>query len=169
VGFLLHGHIKTYLFNPVTVAGALVVGGAVILLIERKDHRRGVPSLEAIRPSHAFKIGLAQMVAMFPGVSRAGATIMGGLLAGLSRTTATEFSFFLAIPTMLVATTYDLYKSYPLLRADDAVMLMVGFVTAFATAIIVVKTLLVYVSRHDFTVFGYYRIVFGLLVLLYYW
>jgi undecaprenyl-diphosphatase len=169
IGYLLHGHIKAYLFNPVTVAAALIVGGFIILLIERRDHREGVPSLDAIRPMHALKVGFAQTVAMFPGVSRAGATIMGGLLVGLSRTTATEFSFFLAMPTMLAATTYDLYKTYPLLRFDDAVMLATGFITAFVTAVIVVKTLLVYVSRHDFTVFGYYRIVFGLLVLLYYW
>jgi undecaprenyl-diphosphatase len=168
-GLLLHGHIKAYLFDPLTVATALIVGGVLILIIERRDHAEGIASLDALRPLDALKVGLAQMLALFPGVSRAGATIMGGLLAGLSRTTATEFSFFLAMPTMFAATLYDLYKSYPLLRLGDALMLGVGFVTAFLTAMMVVKALLVYVGRHDFRVFGYYRIVFGALVLLYYW
>jgi len=117
----------------------------------------------------AFKIGLAQTCSLFPGVSRAGATIMGGLVTGLNRTTATEFSFFLAMPTMFAATLYDLFKNLPLLRPEDAAIFAVGFILAFITALFVVRTFLVFVSRHTFRPFAWYRIGFGLLVLAYFW
>ena len=168
IGLLLHEYIRAYLFNPITVAIALIVGGIAILIIERLPRRTHVTDTAALTPLDAFKVGLAQTCALFPGVSRAGATIMGGLLCGFSRTVATEFSFFLAMPTMLAATLYDLYKSRGFLTADDVLMFGVGFVSAFISALVVVKLFLAYVARHDFTVFAYYRIVFGLLVLAYF-
>lgn len=171
LGLVAHKYIKAYLFNPVSVACALVVGGFVILWIERwhKYHPARVHALDELRPIDALKVGIAQTFALFPGVSRAGATIMGGLLTGLSRTTATEFSFFLAMPTMLAATLYDLYKNLHVLDAADAVLFAVGFLTAFLTALIVVKTFLKYVARHTFRPFAWYRIGFGLVVLAYFW
>lgn len=168
-GLALHSLIKAHLFNPITVASALIVGGLLILLIEALPLDRRVDRLDDIRPRDALKIGLAQMTALFPGVSRAGATIMGGLLAGLSRTTATEFSFFLAMPTMMAATLFELYKSRDLLHAQDALIFATGFLAAFVTGLIVVKLFLAFVGRHNFTPFAYYRIGFGLLVLLYFW
>lgn len=169
LGLLLHRHIKAYLFSPITVACALIAGGLVILLVERYPRRVRIHGVDALSTRDAFKVGIAQSFALFPGVSRAGATIVGGLLTGLSRTTATEFSFFLAIPTMFAATLYDLYKNLSLLNAGDAAPFALGFVAAFFTALVVVKAFLAYVSRHSFTPFAYYRIGFGLLVLVYFW
>ena len=169
VGLLFHKTIKAYLFNPVSVACALIVGGIVILIIERKMYKPRIMSVEEMRPLDAFKVGVAQMLALFPGVSRSGATIMGGLVSGLSRTTATEFSFFLAMPTMFAATLYELYKSRDLLQIEDGGLFAAGFLSAFVTALVVVKLFLGYVSRHDFTIFAYYRIVLGALVLFYFW
>jgi len=169
VGLLLHKTITTYLFNPITVAGALIVGGFLILLIERLPLRVRVNSMEDLGPLDAFKIGIAQTFSLFPGVSRAGATIMGGLLSGLSRTAATEFSFLLAMPVMFAATFYELFKNLNLLHAGDIPIFAVGFVTAFISALIVVKAFLRFVSRHNFTSFALYRIVFGAIVLAYFW
>lgn len=169
MGLLLHRFIKEHLFNPVTVAMALIVGGFLILLIERMVHNVRIQTVDEMKPLDAFKVGCMQCFALFPGTSRSGATIMGGLLCGLSRTAATEFSFFLAMPTMFAATIYDLYKSRDLLSMSDVPVFAVGFVTAFITAVIVVKLFLAYVSKHNFTVFALYRIVFGALVLWYFW
>jgi len=168
VGLAAHRYIKEYLFDPRTVAVALIVGGFVILWIERMSFKVRARELEDIGTAQAFKVGLAQMCALFPGVSRAGATIMGGLVAGLSRTAATEFSFFLAMPTMLAATLYDLYVNRGALMPDDATLFAVGFLTAFVAAVVVVRLFLQYVARNDFTFFAYYRIVFGTIVLLYF-
>ncbi len=168
-GFLLHTYIKEYLFNPTTVAVALISGGLLILLIERRPRQPRVVALEQRAPLDALKVGIAQTASLFPGISRAGATIMGGLLTGLSRRTATEFSFFLAIPTMFAATIYDLLSSRHALDAHDAVLLAVGFVVAFITALVVIRAFLHYVSRHTFVPFAHYRIVFGALVLAYFW
>jgi len=169
LGFLLHGHIKTYLFNSFTVALALIVGGIAILIIERLPLKVRTNDVDSLGALAAFKIGLAQTFSLFPGVSRAGATIMGGLLAGLSRTAATEFSFFLAIPVMVAATGYELFSNLHALKASELGVLAVGFVMSFISAVIVVKMFLRYVSRHDFSVFAWYRIVFGLIVLFYAW
>jgi len=166
LGLLFHSTIKTYLFNPLTVAGALIVGGLLILYIERKAYHPRVDNIDAMRWTDALKVGFAQAMAMFPGVSRSGATIMGGLIFGLSRKTATEFSFFLAIPTMFAATIYDVYKNWSLLHAADLPVFAVGFVASFVAAMLTVKALLRYVSNHDFTVFAWYRIAFGILVLV---
>ena len=165
LGVLFHGTIKAYLFNPLTVAAALIGGGLAILWIERRAYHPRVDSVDAMRWPDALKVGFAQALAMFPGVSRSGATIMGGLVFGLSRQTATEFSFFLAIPTMFAATAYDLYKNWALLRVEDLPVFAVGFAAAFVAAMLTVKALLRYVANHDFTVFAWYRIVFGLIVL----
>ncbi len=165
-GLALHKLIKAYLFNPYTVASALVVGGFIILWIERRQHRTRVETVDQMDWKDALKVGMFQSLALFPGVSRAGATIMGGMVSGLSRSAATEFSFFLAIPTMLAATFYDLYKNRALFDAKDFGVLAVGFVAAFISALFVVRLFLTFVGRHNFNLFAYYRIVFGLLVLL---
>jgi len=166
LGVLFHSAIKTYLFNPLTVAGALIVGGLAILYIERRVYHPRYATVDDLDARTALKVGFAQTLAMFPGVSRAGATIMGGLIFGLSRRAATEFSFFLAIPTMLAATVYDLYKNWELLSLEhDLPVFAVGFAASFLAAMIAVKALLKYVSNHSFTVFAWYRIVFGLVVL----
>jgi undecaprenyl-diphosphatase len=169
IGLITHQAIKAYLFNPVTVAVALIIGGIAILLIERMDHRNHVTSADDITLKQAIGIGFAQCLALFPGVSRSGATIMGGLVIGLERKVAAEFSFFLAIPTMFAATGYDLLKNRSALSASDIPLFAVGFVTAFISALIVIKAFLRYVSGHDFTSFAYYRIIFGLMVLAFYW
>jgi len=168
-GLILHKAIKAYLFNPVTVAAALVVGGVAILLIERRKQISQVNSTDDITLRQAAGVGLAQCLALFPGVSRSGATIMGGLVIGLDRKVAAEFSFFLAIPTMFAATGYDLLKNRGILSVTDIPLFVVGFVTAFLSALIVVKAFLKYVSKHDFKSFAYYRIIFGLVVLGVYW
>lgn len=166
LGFLLHKTIKAYLFNPMTVASALIVGGFIILWIESGSRKARIETVDDMTWKDALKVGIAQSAALMPGVSRAGATIMGGLLTGLSRSAATEFSFFLAIPTMLAATSYDLYKSRDLLNIDDLLLLATGFMFAFVSALVVVKLFLAFVGRHSFKPFAYYRIVFGTLVLV---
>jgi len=166
LGVLFHSAIKAYLFTPLTVAGALIVGGLVILYIEKRAYHPRMQSVDEMDWKVALKVGFAQAVAMFPGVSRAGATIMGGLIFGLSRKAATEFSFFLAIPTMLAATVYDLYKNWALLDLGDLPVFAVGFVASFVSAMIAVKAFLGFVSNHTFIGFAWYRIVFGLVVLL---
>lgn len=165
LGLLFHDVIKTYLFNPYTVAAALIVGGLVILWVEKRAFHPRVQSIEEMRWLDALKIGLAQTVAMFPGVSRSGATIMGGMLFGLNRSVATAFSFFLAIPTMFGAAVYDLYKNWHLLSAADIPLFAVGFVAAFISAYLAVAALLKFVANHTFVGFAWYRIIFGVLVL----
>lgn len=157
--------IKANLFNPIAVATTFIVGALVILWAERREHRIRIENVEDMTLSDALKLGIAQAFALIPGTSRSGATIIGGLLFGLSRKAATEFSFFLAIPTLGVATVYQLYKERALLSADDIGMWAVGFVSAFVSAFLCVRWLLRYISSHDFTVFAWYRIVFGIVVL----
>jgi len=169
LGVLFHGDIKDLLFNPFTVSIALIVGGFAILAIERWAPPARTPTVDDMTPLQALKIGLAQSVALIPGVSRAGATILGGVVFGLSRQAATQFSFFLAIPIMFAATGYDLFKSWDLLSPADVPIFAVGFITAFFAALVAVKTLLRYVAHHDFRIFAWYRIIFGLVVLAYYW
>lgn len=169
IGLLAHHTIKHYLFNPVSVAAALVAGGVAILLIERMNHSTHVKSTDDLTMRQAVGIGLAQCLAMFPGVSRSGATIMGGLIIGLERNVAAEFSFFLAIPTMFAATGYDLLKSLKFLSMQDLPLFAVGFITAFFSALVVIKAFIGFISRHNFSSFAYYRIVFGLMILGFYW
>jgi undecaprenyl-diphosphatase len=165
LGFAFHGAIKAYLFQPLPVAAALVLGGLAILWVERRKRRVTIPEVEDLGWRDALKIGCVQALALVPGTSRAGATIIGALYFGMSRRAATEFSFFLAIPTMFAAVGYDLYRNRALLGADDLGVFAVGFAASFASAFVAVRGLLAYISRHDFTVFAWYRIGFGLFVL----
>ena len=169
VGLAVHDWLKEHLFNPLTVAAALVVGGFAILLIEWWSPRARIDSVADIRPKTALEIGLAQVLSLFPGVSRSGATIMGAMSVGVGRVAATEFSFFLAIPVMFAATLYDLFKSRHYLHSSDVGIFVVGFVVAFLSALVVVKWLIHFVAHHSFRGFAWYRIAFGLLVLAYYW
>ncbi|QQS55319.1 MAG: undecaprenyl-diphosphate phosphatase [Candidatus Competibacteraceae bacterium] len=168
LGLLLHKTITHYLFNPVTVAAALVVGGVAILLVERYAPAGRVRAVDDMSWKDALVVGVAQSLALFPGVSRSGATIMGGMLGGLSRFAATEFSFFLAVPTMFAATFYSLYKEWGHLTVADVPMFAVGFVAAFLGGLAVVRFLLAYVGKHSFIPFAWYRIVFGGLLLAYF-
>jgi undecaprenyl-diphosphatase len=166
LGFLFLKQIKTYLFNPIVVASAFIIGGFLILWAERREHRVHAETIDDMTWRDALKVGFAQAVAMIPGTSRSGATIIGGLFFGLSRRAATEFSFFLAIPTMFAATFYDVYKHRALFSAGDLDLFAVGGVVSFISAFLAVRGLLRFISRHDFAVFAYYRIVFGVVVLL---
>ncbi len=165
IGLLFGKTIKAYLFNAPVVATAFIVGGLFILWAERRQHRIRVESVDDLTLSDAFKLGCAQALALIPGTSRSGATIIGGLFFGLSRRAATEFSFFLAIPTLIAATLYQLYKERALLSFDDLGMWVVGFVAAFISAFWAVRGLLRYISTHDFSIFAWYRIAFGIVVL----
>ena len=166
LGLLFGKTIKAYLFNAPAVATAFIVGGLIILWAERREHTIRVDSVDDLSLRDAVKLGLAQALALIPGTSRSGATIIGGLFFGLSRKAATEFSFFLAIPTLIAATCYQLYKERALLSFDDLGMWVVGFVAAFISAFWAVRGLLRYISTHDFTIFAWYRIAFGIVVLL---
>lgn len=166
VGLFTHGWIKTYLFTPHTVAGALILGGLIILGVEARPNRARVLHLSHVGIPMALAVGIAQCFSLFPGVSRSGATIVGGLLAGMERRVATEFSFFLALPTMIAATTYQIVTARDLLSADDALALLLGLVVAFLVAWAVIAAFLAFVKRHTLRVFGYYRILLGFLVLL---
>ncbi|MDP1611592.1 MAG: undecaprenyl-diphosphate phosphatase [Sulfuritalea sp.] len=165
LGLLFGKAIKATLFNPVAVATAFIVGAFIILWAERREHVVRVERVEDLTLMDAVKLGLAQACALIPGTSRSGATIIGGLLFGLSRKAATEFSFFLAIPTLLAATAYQLYKERHLLMIDDLGMWIVGFVASFVSAFLCVRWLLRFISSHDFTIFAWYRIAFGIVVL----
>lgn len=157
--------IKAHLFQPLPVAMAFILGAFVIIWAEKRPHKIRIHSVEEMNIWDALKLGVAQAFALIPGTSRSGATIIGGLLFGLSRKAATEFSFFLAIPTLIIATIYELYKERALLNIEDLDMWIVGFVSAFISAFICVRWLLRYISNHDFTVFAWYRILFGLAVI----
>lgn len=165
LGLLFAKAIKAHLFHPIPVALAFIIGGVLILWAERRKHTIRIQEVDEMDWRDALKIGFAQALALIPGTSRSGATIIGGLFFGLSRRAATEFSFFLAIPTLIAATFYDLYKHHDLLQADDLGMFAVGFVASFISAFLAVKGLLRFISRHDFSVFAWYRIVFGVVVL----
>jgi undecaprenyl-diphosphatase len=171
VGLALQKQIKAFLFNPVSVAMALIVGAIVIFAVERWYARHGAPrvtSVDQMTWKDALKVGLAQCFSLIPGTSRSGATIMGGMLFGLSRQAATEFSFFLAVPIMFAASGYQLVKYRELLTRDDLGMFAVGFVVSFVFALIAVKALIRYVAHHDFKAFAWYRIALGLAVLMYF-
>jgi undecaprenyl-diphosphatase len=166
LGLLFIKTIKQYLFHPVPVAAAFIIGGVLILWAERRNHVVEVERVEDMDWTHALKVGLMQCLALIPGTSRSGATIIGGLFFGLSRKAATEFSFFLAIPVMFAATFYDLYKNHEILNFNDASVFAVGFIASFVSALIAVRGLLRFISHHDFTVFAWYRIGFGIIVLI---
>ncbi len=170
LGALFGSMIEEILFNTFTVAVALIVGGVVLIMVERRQIV--VPSVKftsEISYRTAFLIGLFQCLAMIPGTSRAAATIIGAMVLGASRAVAVEFSFFLAIPTMLAASGYSLLKYEGILNGNDWLILVVGFVVAFLTALLVIKFLLRYIQNHNFKIFGYYRIVLGVIILLVPW
>ncbi|OHX35503.1 MULTISPECIES: undecaprenyl-diphosphate phosphatase [unclassified Methylomonas] len=166
LGLLFGKQIEAVLFRPVPVALAFIVGALVIIWAEKREHKVRVESVDELSPLDALKLGLAQAFALIPGTSRSGATIIGGLLFGLSRKAATEFSFFLAIPTLTAASAYKLYKFRDLLKTDgDVALIGVGMIAAFFSALLAVKGLLRYISHHDFIIFAWYRIVFGIVVI----
>ncbi|MEM5331557.1 undecaprenyl-diphosphate phosphatase [Paraburkholderia sp. JHI2823] len=178
LGLLFEKAIKSVLFAPVPVAFALVGGGLVILWVESRmrgpqglpvaaQHDARVKSLDEITPLDAFKVGCAQCLALIPGMSRSGSTIIGGMLFGLERRVATEFSFFLAIPIIFGATLYELHKSWQTISVDELGLFGVGFVAAFVSAFACVRWLLRFIASHDFTAFAWYRIAFGLVILLF--
>ncbi len=180
-GLLLGSWVKQHLFYPVPVAMALVVGGIVILLVEARHKRlfgerdleggrkARVETVDDMTPMDALKVGLLQCLALIPGTSRSGATIIGALVLGFSRKAATEFSFYLGIPTLMGAGAYSVWKQRDLLAWSDVPMFAVGTVVAFFSALLCIRWLIRYVSSHDFTAFAWYRIVFGGLVLLTAW
>jgi undecaprenyl-diphosphatase len=166
LGALLHEVIKTVLFEtPRLIAVMLVLGGVVLLLVDRLPLRPRHDAADRLPLTTAFAIGLCQCLALVPGVSRSGATIVGALLLGVSKRAAAEFSFFLSLPTMGGAVAYDLYKNRDLLSFDDLGLIAIGFATAFASGVLVVRWLLGFVSRRGFAVFGWWRIVVGLTAL----
>lgn len=166
IGVFAYSFIKGVLFSPWVVSVALILGGIAILIIERAQKAALYHAPEQIPWPKALAIGLFQCVAMIPGVSRSGATIMGALLVGVERRAAAEFSFLLAIPTMLAATVYDLYKNRDVLTTDNLSIIAVGFFAAFLVAFAVVRTVLGFISKHGFTPFAYYRIALGIIMLI---
>ncbi len=167
LGLLFGKAIKAHLFTPTVVATTFIIGGFIILWAERRaEHHTRVNSVDDMTPWDALKLGLAQCLALVPGTSRSGATIIGGMLLGLSRKTATDFSFYLAIPTLIGAGAYSLYKERALLSPDDVPMFAVGLLFAFLSAWLCIRWLLRYVASHSFVPFAWYRIAFGVLILL---
>ncbi len=171
LGLLFQSQIKAHLFNPVSVAVALVIGAVVIFAVERWYARHGAPrvtSVDEMTWRDALKVGLAQCFSLIPGTSRSGATIMGGMVFGLSRQAATEFSFFLSVPIMFAATGYQVLKYRDLFTAADLAPFAVGFLVSFASALVAVRALIRYVAQHDFRAFAWYRIALGTVVLAYF-
>jgi undecaprenyl-diphosphatase len=166
LGLLLGKAIKAHLFTPTVVATTFIIGGFIILWAERRQAHTRVESVDDMSPMDALKVGLVQCLAMVPGTSRSGATIIGGMLLGLSRKAATDFSFFLAMPTLIGAGAYSLYKERAILSMADLPMFAVGLLFAFVSAWACVRWLLRYISTHNFVPFAYYRIAFGIVVLL---
>ena len=165
IGLAFGKYIKAALFNPITVGVTSIVGALFILWAEKRKHTVTVETVDDLAWHDALKVGFAQALALIPGTSRSGATIIGGLFFGLSRRAATEFTFFLAMPTLIAATLYELYKERALLSSHDLGMWAAGFIASFISAFLCVRWLLRYISSHDFTVFAWYRIAFGLVVL----
>jgi undecaprenyl-diphosphatase len=165
LGLLFADLIEHWLFNPITVAAALIIGGVVMIWAEKRQHAIKAESVDDMDWKLALKVGCAQCLALIPGTSRSGSTIIGGLLFGLSRKAAAEFSFFLAMPTMVAATVYSLYKYREILQVADLPVFVIGFVTTFIVAMFTVRALLKFIANHSYAVFGWYRIAFGLLIL----
>jgi undecaprenyl-diphosphatase len=169
LGLLFAKYIKAHLFHAVPVALAFIIGGLVILFVERRSYVPRIEDTRAMTWRDALKVGIAQCFALIPGTSRSGATIIGGMLFGLSRRAATEFSFFLAVPTLVAAGAYDMWNNRGLFSADDLGMLGAGLATSFLSAFVVIRWLVRYVATHDFRPFAWYRIAFGILVLATAW
>jgi undecaprenyl-diphosphatase len=168
LGFLLYPFIKEYLFSNLVIAVALIVGGVLMILIDRRKEDAGkITEVDNLTPLKSLQIGFYQCLAMVPGVSRSGATIIGGLLCGLNRKTAAEFSFFLAIPTILSASVYDLFKNGAQLDGNGILLILIGFLASFFSAILVIKWFINFVSHHNFFPFAIYRILLGIMILLF--
>jgi len=165
IGLALKKHIEAVLFNPITVAITSIVGALFILWAEKRKHTITVQTVDDLGWKDALKVGFCQALALIPGTSRSGATIIGGLFFGLSRKAATDFTFFLAMPTLIGATVYSLYKERALLSVHDLGIWAVGLIASFISAFLCVRWLLRYISTHDFTIFAWYRIAFGLTIL----
>lgn len=165
LGLLFGKTIKAHLFAPIPVALAFIIGGLIILWAEKRQHVERIGQVDDLQWQDALKMGCAQALALIPGTSRSGATIIGGLFFGLSRKAATEFSFFLAIPTITMATLYEVIKYRHDFHTDDLSLFLVGSITSFISAFLCVRWLLRYISSHNFSVFAWYRIVFGFIVL----
>ena len=168
LGLLFHKTIKAYLFSPLYVSLALILGGIVMIAIEKRPLKINTKTTNNISMMQAFKIGFAQCLSLIPGVSRAAATIMGGMLTGLNRKTATEFSFYLAIPVITAASLFDLLKNFQDLTMQDLPIFAIGFVTAFLSAYAVIKLFIRFVATHTFISFAWYRIILGILVFIYF-
>ncbi len=169
IGLIFKNKIEDVLFKPIPVALALVIGGVIILWAEKRKHVERIATVDDIRPVDAGKVGLIQVLALIPGTSRSAATILGGLFMGMSRRAATEFSFFIAIPTLLGATAYELWKARHTLSAETAAPIALSSVIAFISALISIRFLLRFISRHSLSVSAWYRLVFGDIVLLAWW
>ena len=169
LGLLFEDRIESLLFAPIPVAIALIVGGLVILWAEGRQHTESIHSVDEMRPLDALKIGLFQALALVPGTSRSAATIIGGLFIGMQRRAATEFSFFIAIPTLLAATAYKLWQARDTLEIAELQPLLISSVVAFISALLAVRLLLRFVGRHSFAVFAWYRIAFGIVILVTAW
>jgi undecaprenyl-diphosphatase len=168
IGFLAYHFIKDYLFNPIVVSSSLIIGGVILILIDKRvvNQQSKTDVLESISYKNAFFIGLIQCFSMIPGVSRAAATIIGGIFNGLDKKQAMEFSFLLAVPTMFAATGYDLLKTPVVFSKEEMVLLIIGLIIAFITAWVAVKLFLKLVQNYGFKYFGYYRIIIGIIFLL---
>lgn len=166
IGILAVDFIKTVLFNPIVVAISLIIGGLIIFFVESKKFQHTTLEATDISFKQALMVGCAQCIAMIPGTSRSGATIVGGMFAGLSRKAATEFSFFLAMPTMLGAASFDLIRNIDVLTQKNLVSIVFGFLMAFVSALFVVKALVLFVEKHTLKVFAWYRIILGIIILI---
>lgn len=166
IGATLHDFIKEVLFSPYVIASALIIGGLVIIAVEKTYIRSIYHEVEKLPKFIALVIGIFQSLAVIPGVSRSGATIIGSLILRLDRKLATEFSFFLAIPTIFGATVYDIYKNYEFLNSSNFKIIFIGFLSALFSSLIVIKWLLNFVSNHNFIIFAYYRIIIGLSIFI---
>lgn len=168
VGFLTHHYIKEHLFSTSVVAYSLIIGGVVFLVLPDNDSKASVRSLDRISFLQAFKIGIIQLLALCPGVSRSGATIVGGMLFGLTKEVATEFSFLLAVPVLFAAVAYDLLKNIKFLTATDIPIFSIGILVSFLTALIAIRTFITLVSKYSFKPWGFYRIFMGVCILYYF-
>jgi undecaprenyl-diphosphatase len=168
LGVLLGGIIEKKLFNPWVVAIALLVGGLIIIFIEKINHQPKITSINNLSFKTAFFIGSVQCLSMIPGTSRSAATIIGAMIFGASRVVATEFSFFLAIPTMIAASAYSLLKYHALLSVSQIFVLSIGFIVSFVVALVIIKFFINYVQKNNFKIFGYYRIILGIIIIVYF-
>ncbi len=168
LGLVFNNLIKKYLFSPLIVAAALIVGGVIFLFVEQRKHQPATHNLEDITVRQALLIGIAQIIALVPGVSRSGATIIGGMLTGLDRTVATTFTFYLFIPTLGAASAYSLYTAFRDKLVDSSLIpyFLVAAVVGFVVSLIAIRWLLRYISTHDFRPFGVYRIIVGVVVII---